>query len=98
MLVAGRMLLGYEKSIKVPKAGLNISREVREEFSSKSAAYLLVGISSKPISKKICRNSCRTLFTADLESARLASLSGYMSGRLPYKGAKLHFQLEHPKT
>ena len=34
--------------------------------------YLLVGISSKPISRKICRNSVRTLFTGH----RLSVIAG----------------------
>lgn len=65
-MVAGGMLLGYEQGVEVPEAGFNISGPASVWLAVRTrATHLFVGISSKPISKKICRNSCRTLFTED---------------------------------
>ena len=64
LLIAGGVLLGDEEGVEVPEAGLDIPSKFSQECALKSGRiYRFVGISSKPISKKICRNSCRTLFT-----------------------------------
>ncbi len=66
LLVAGGMLLGYVEGVEVPEAGIDVPVPVStlwKSFVYLVSAHLLVGISSKPISKKMCRNSARTLFT-----------------------------------
>ncbi len=51
--------------------------------------YRFVGISSKPISKKICRNSCRTLFTTKIVSDKKSITVSEMA-RVAHEGVMLH--------
>ncbi len=86
------MLLGYKEGVEVPEAGLNVPGPPltsSEAYLHLASAHLLVGISSKPISKKICRNSARTLFTG----IPMISYSSYKEERpvymVPYRDAML---------
>lgn len=65
--IAGGVLLRDEESIEVPETRLNkpavLSVGVAAQTHSIRGAHLLVDISSKPISKKICLSSVRTLLS-----------------------------------
>ena len=65
--IASGMLLGDVERVKVPESSFNeagcISISLNSTCTDNQGRYRLVGISSKPISKKICLNSVRTLLT-----------------------------------
>lgn len=93
LLVAGGMLLGYEEGVEVPEAGLNVpglTLTSSKLYLRLASVYLLVGISSKPISKKMSRNSARTLFTEITMISYSQRWGVHLGSLISYKDVMLH--------